>query len=463
MLLPDQTYEQATLGQERLRSSSAYNDGGFPRLFALKALDVKRLQQDLRGASLYVDGSVGAELAGVLANNEMKFGIRSTEENGEGSGSSGVGSSGDAGNSRDGKRQELDVRLSMTNGGSKHPVAEKLPLAKESSALYLDSESVWSGRAASAMAIGHSAAKSIRSIERSCEANVATRSRTKNSQRAPSTRLKNHTDRGIGLESGSSADTSLSYTSNSSDDDDFEDLEGTLKSTRQRMCQSRMDGAIVNGKELALDAPAPPDGPDPGERDDYDKTSDFFNNIPEFQGEALGPFSIAGKRTEPDWGTIRTNVDILRACELFLMRHRMRPDFFCKYKTAMNPPVSAPASFPLSRSRTPIDVRKPKSVSPPMQRPASRAHGAISFSRVSTTLPHDRNAADRPGPIYSVPNRAGKKRRPNAGKLTRYFVAFFKAHVLGPCIYVVFSHLSRTASYWYEFRRSHGAFFGCSN
>uniref|UniRef100_A0A182MDK6 Uncharacterized protein n=1 Tax=Anopheles culicifacies TaxID=139723 RepID=A0A182MDK6_9DIPT len=406
MLLPDQTYEQATLGQERLRSTSAYNDGGFPRLFALKALDVKRLQQDLRGASLYVDGSVGAELAGVLANNEMKFGIRTSEEHGEGSGSSGVGSSGDAGNSRDGQRQELDVRLSMTNGGSKHPVAlEKVALAKESTAMYLDSESMWSGRAESAMAIGHSITKS-----------------TKNSQRAPpSTRLKDHTDRGIGLESTSSPGSSLSYTSNSSDDDDFVDLESTLKSARQRMCQSRMDGEIVDGKRLSLDAPAPSDGPEPGERDDYDKTSDFFNNIPEFQGEALGPFSIAGKRTEPDWGSIRTNVDILRACELFLMRHRMRPDFFCKYKTAMNPPVSAPASFPLSRSRTPIDVRKPKSVSPPMQRPASRAHGTISFSRVSTTLPHDRSAADRLGPIYSVPNRAGKKRRPNAGEVMKTF------------------------------------------
>uniref|UniRef100_A0A182S829 Uncharacterized protein n=1 Tax=Anopheles maculatus TaxID=74869 RepID=A0A182S829_9DIPT len=413
MLLPDQTYEQATLGQERLRSSSAYNDGGFPRLFALKELDVKRLQQDLRGASLYVDGSVGAELAGVLANNEMKFGIRTPEENGEGSGSSGVGSSGEAGNSRDGKRQELDVRLSMTNGGSKHHVAEKLPQPEESTTLYLDSASLWSGRAASAMAIAHSITKSVRSIERGCKT-IDARGRMKNSQRAPPTRLKDHTDRGIGLESTSSPGSSLSYSSNSSDDDDLEDPEGTLRSTRQRMCHSRVEGKTVDVKELSSDAPAPPDGPDPGERDDYDKTSDFFNNIPEFQGEALGPFSITGKRTEPDWGSIRTNVDILRACELFLMRHRMRPDFFCKYKTAMNPPVSAPASFPLSRSRTPIDVRKPKSVSPPMQRPASRAHGPISFSRASTTLPQDRNSADRPGPIYSVPNRTGKKRRPNA-------------------------------------------------
>uniref|UniRef100_A0A8W7PCX1 Uncharacterized protein n=1 Tax=Anopheles coluzzii TaxID=1518534 RepID=A0A8W7PCX1_ANOCL len=405
MLLPDQTYEQATLGRERLRSSSTYDDGGFPRLYTLKELDVKRLQRNLRGASMYVDRSVGEELAGVLANNEMKFGIRPSDENGEESGTSGVGSSGEAGNSRDGKRQEHDARLSMTNGGSKHPAVGKLALPEESTAMYLDSESLWSGRVASAMANGHSYNKTI---ERSCQA-IDARCRTKSSQKAPSSRQPDHTDRGIGLESASSQGSSLSYSSNSSEDEDFEGFESALKPTRQQMCRSRMDGVIV-------DAPALPDGPDPGERDDYDKTSDFFNNIPEFQGEALGPFSIANKGTEPDWGSIRTNVDILRACELFLMRHRMRPDFFCKYKTAMNPSVSAPASFPLSRARTPIDVRKPKSVSPPMQRPVSRAHGSISFSRASTTLPIDRNSADRPGPIYSVPNRSGKKRRPNAGR-----------------------------------------------
>lgn len=61
---------------------------------------------------------------------------------------------------------------------------------------------------------------------------------------------------------------------------------------------------------------------------DYDKTSDFFNNIPEFQGESLGPFSLDNKNEL----NIRTNIDILRACELFLMRNRIRPDFFCKYK-----------------------------------------------------------------------------------------------------------------------------------
>lgn len=64
---------------------------------------------------------------------------------------------------------------------------------------------------------------------------------------------------------------------------------------------------------------------------DYDKTSDFFNNIPEFQGESLGPFSLKNKNDL----NIRTNIDILRACELFLMRNRIRPDFFCKYKTTV--------------------------------------------------------------------------------------------------------------------------------
>uniref|UniRef100_A0A182NAV0 Uncharacterized protein n=1 Tax=Anopheles dirus TaxID=7168 RepID=A0A182NAV0_9DIPT len=406
MLLPDQTYEQANLRQERLRRPSAAYDagGGFPRgLFALRQLDVKRLQRGLQrsGATpgLYVDGvaGVGEELAGVLANNEMKFGMRACVEEGSGS-SSGVGSSGEVGcASRDGKhpQPELEVRLtrSLTNGGSKqHPLGREDPTA----ALYHDAESLWSGRAAS----------TTRADERDRSATIDGRCRSGSRQRAPPVELKDQpsrseqTDRGIGLDSISSPGSSLSYSSDSSDGEEF-------TARPRRTCRSRMAGAVDTVKEATPDAPdAPADAHDPGERDDYDKTSDFFNNIPEFQGEALGPFSIESKGNEPDWGSIRTNVDVLRACELFLMRHRMRPDFFCKYKTAMNPSASAPASFPLSRtSRTPVDVRKPKSVSPPMQRPASRAQD-VGFSRAS---------AERPaGPIYSVPNRAGKKRRPNA-------------------------------------------------
>lgn len=67
------------------------------------------------------------------------------------------------------------------------------------------------------------------------------------------------------------------------------------------------------------------------EPNDYDKTSDFFNNIPEFHGESLGPFSLQSQK-QNELTNIRTNIDILRACELFLMRNRIRPDFFCKYK-----------------------------------------------------------------------------------------------------------------------------------
>ncbi|XP_053673642.1 uncharacterized protein LOC128723903 [Anopheles nili] len=343
MLLPDQTYEQANLRQERLRRSAApYDDdddgGAFPRLC--------RLQELYAG--------VGEELAGVLANNEMKFGTGASEDAAEGS-SSGVGSSGDGGAKR---TQGLDVRLP---GGGKRSSA--------------DADSLWSGPAGS-----HTNTPG------------PGRCRSRTSQRAPPIRSKDQptrsdqTDRGIGLDSASSHGSSLSYTSGSSDDE--EGLPVRRRSAPPAPPENGTSRWTVTGT--------------PG--DDYDKTSDFFNNIPEFQGEALGPFSITGKRTEPNWSGIRTNVDVLRACELFLVRHRMRPDFFCKYKTAMNPTASAPASFPLSRARTPIDeVRKPKSLSPPMHRPASRA---------TATLPA---AGDRTGPIYSVPNRAGKKRRPNAG------------------------------------------------
>ncbi|XP_058447465.1 uncharacterized protein LOC131427904 [Malaya genurostris] len=144
---------------------------------------------------------------------------------------------------------------------------------------------------------------------------------------------------------------------------------------------------------------------------DYDKTSDFFNNIPEFQGESLGPFNLNNKSDM----NIRTNIDILHACELFLMRNRIRPDFFCKYKKVINASVSAPPSFPLSRTRTPVDStgRKPKSLSPPMQRPpASRGNLGTPPKPIATVAAV--NA------IYSVPNRAAKRRRfivnSNAGK-----------------------------------------------
>lgn len=62
----------------------------------------------------------------------------------------------------------------------------------------------------------------------------------------------------------------------------------------------------------------------------YDQTSDFFNNVPDFMGEPLGPFSIPHVKNSQ-----QTSADLMRECELFLYRHRMRPDFFCRYRKAV--------------------------------------------------------------------------------------------------------------------------------
>lgn len=59
----------------------------------------------------------------------------------------------------------------------------------------------------------------------------------------------------------------------------------------------------------------------------YDQTSDFFNNVPDFHGEPLGPFSIPHVKNSQ-----QTSADLMRECELFLYRHRIRPDFFCRYR-----------------------------------------------------------------------------------------------------------------------------------
>uniref|UniRef100_A0A182F1G6 Uncharacterized protein n=1 Tax=Anopheles albimanus TaxID=7167 RepID=A0A182F1G6_ANOAL len=391
MLLPDQTYEQACLRSQhqqqqqqdhhrlgRLRPPppvTGYDvdteDDEFARLLALKKLEA---------CARFEAVTVGNALAaGVLTSNDELHGKCTGATDGSGS-SSGVGSAGDAsGHSRRSQTQaQLDVRLPSVvtqrgerGGGGRGE--EDLTL------MYLDVESVsvWS-----------------------------------NGQLRPT----------------SPCTSSLSYSSDSSDDEGT----GVAPTEDKEHHQRSTNEASPAADHTAADAMT--------ERcDDYDRTSDFFNNIPEFQGEPLGPFSLAGKQTRPepepdpdpdpdaDWASIRTNVDILRACELFLVRHRIRPDFFCKYKKAMNSPsASAPASFPLSRcSRTPITVRKPKSASPSVQRPASRAQRTVQAGGVGgggrqavTTdapapPPADRNG---PGPIYSVPNRAGKKRRPNAAR-----------------------------------------------
>lgn len=62
----------------------------------------------------------------------------------------------------------------------------------------------------------------------------------------------------------------------------------------------------------------------------FKQTCDFFNNIPEFNGEPLGPFSIP-KASK----TSHTTADLLKECEILLNKYRIRPDFFCRYREAM--------------------------------------------------------------------------------------------------------------------------------
>lgn len=63
----------------------------------------------------------------------------------------------------------------------------------------------------------------------------------------------------------------------------------------------------------------------------YTHTSEFFNNIPEFKGVPLRPFSIPPDKQGP----LKTNANLLKECESFLFKHRIRPDFFCRYRKAM--------------------------------------------------------------------------------------------------------------------------------
>lgn len=64
--------------------------------------------------------------------------------------------------------------------------------------------------------------------------------------------------------------------------------------------------------------------------ENYGKTFEFFDNIPDYVGEPLGPFSLPDKKV---FG--KTNADVLKVCEQFLHKHRIRPDFFCRYRKAL--------------------------------------------------------------------------------------------------------------------------------
>lgn len=67
----------------------------------------------------------------------------------------------------------------------------------------------------------------------------------------------------------------------------------------------------------------------------FRRTSEFFNNIPDYAGDPMGPFSLPNKTTTEDEVKSRTSADVLKECELFLHKHRIRPDFFCRYRKAL--------------------------------------------------------------------------------------------------------------------------------
>jgi len=90
----------------------------------------------------------------------------------------------------------------------------------------------------------------------------------------------------------------------------------------------------------------------------YDRTADFFENIPDFVGASLPTFLYSPQSDTPpdapesppsssdpsghaveepqELSSESENCDdVLRLCEDFLCRHRMRPDFFCQYHKAV--------------------------------------------------------------------------------------------------------------------------------
>lgn len=84
------------------------------------------------------------------------------------------------------------------------------------------------------------------------------------------------------------------------------------------------------GKKSASSSSSPPKIDRVSTPDSFKQTCDFFNNIPEYHGEPLGPFSIPKA-----YKMSHTTADLLKECEILLNKYRIRPDFFCRYREAM--------------------------------------------------------------------------------------------------------------------------------
>ncbi|XP_043652331.1 unconventional myosin-Vc isoform X1 [Drosophila teissieri] len=141
----------------------------------------------------------------------------------------------------------------------------------------------------------------------------------------------------------------------------------------------------------------------------YERTADFFENIPDFLGDSLPTFLYSppeqqDAQSKGGGGEVRLerdqledededldsesssqsdnceDDDVLRLCEDFLCRHRMRPDFFCQYHKAVSSTTASP-----KQTKTSTPIVQCKSVSPPGKVPADKKD-LKSTSRTSTVV-----------------------------------------------------------------------------
>ncbi|KAH8266593.1 hypothetical protein KR018_002731, partial [Drosophila ironensis] len=124
----------------------------------------------------------------------------------------------------------------------------------------------------------------------------------------------------------------------------------------------------------------------------YERTADFFENIPDFLGDSLPSFLYSPQEQQDVQPKGRERIkdeeecvesestsdrsencdedDVLRLCEDFLCRHRMRPDFFCQYHKA----VSSATPSPKQRKASPLVV-------PPTSSPGQAAGAEVKASK----------------------------------------------------------------------------------
>ncbi|KAH8299222.1 hypothetical protein KR018_010616, partial [Drosophila ironensis] len=124
----------------------------------------------------------------------------------------------------------------------------------------------------------------------------------------------------------------------------------------------------------------------------YERTADFFENIPDFLGDSLPSFLYSPQEQQDVQPKGRERIkdeeecvesestsdrsencdedDVLRLCEDFLCRHRMRPDFFCQYHKA----VSSATPSPKQRKASPPVV-------PPTSSPGQAAGAEVKASK----------------------------------------------------------------------------------